>query len=189
MRKCNATYIRLIIIYLFKFRPRGVKIPILRVTTTQSPPLSSEGDEDEKPDIPAEVKRPSLSGRKVVLNRVTPRIVENTTPTSIEILTSSTGRPRVISKTRIESMGVPRPVSFSKKSKTSAPKQPAAEEQPNEEVTTLEPIPVPSFEPTRARKPSQNPIIQSITIDNEEDSSSDAAEQPQTQRPPLRKVV
>lgn len=160
-------------------RPGGVKTPtktrptqapvVPRESTATEAPLAEE--KDEEPDVIPEAKTPVAGGRKVV-NRVSPRIVttQATTPAAPR---------RPISKTRIESMTVPKPVSFTR-SKTSQPKQ---REQPIE-TTTLEPIPVPAFEPTR--RSAQKPIIQSITVDNEEESESDQLPRKKTIR---RRVV
>lgn len=174
-------------------RPRGVKRPIqpqqpvpgikTRVTsapriipTTTSAPIVEEKDdeEEEKIDLPAPKQpvqpssRPSLSGRKVVVRVTTrPSIVETTTQSEIvsSVVTSTPSARRVISKTRIENVPKPQPFSMSRKSsKTSPPKeQPLADEN---ESTTLEPVP--AFESTRR---SVNPIIQSISVDNEEDAN------------------
>lgn len=149
---------------------------MVRESTTETA-LTEEKDEEEPDEIP-EAKKPAVSGRKVV-NRVSPRIV-NTEATTLPAPTAASQAPRrPISKTRIESMTVPKPVSFTR-SKTSQPKQ---REQPAE-TTTLEPIPVPAFEPTR--RSAQKPIIQSISVDNEEDSDSDQLPRKKTIR---RRVV
>lgn len=150
---------------------RATQAPaVQRETTTTEAPLAEE--KDEEPDVIPEAKTPVLAGRKVV-NRVSPRIV-NTEATTLPTLAA-----RPISKTRIESMSVPKPVSFTR-SKTSQPKQ---REQPIE-TTTLEPISIPAFEPTR--RSAQKPIIQSISVDNEEEAESDQLPRKKTIR---RRVV
>lgn len=154
-------------------RPRGVKIPsgstktrpsssssrpVLR-TTTSGPLDENEESVDEKSDLlPAKPEVPRPLGRKVISRRPNTEQPSSALPVSIVTTPTSVNvnNRRVISKTN---MAVPKPVSFNRRSKT---RDQAAE------TTTLEPIPVPAFEPTRR---SVNPIIQSITIDNEEESS------------------
>lgn len=163
-------------------RRPGVKTPTgTKTRATQAPAIVRETTTEaalieEEPDEIPEAKKPAVSGRKVV-TRVSPRIV-NTETTTQPAPTAAPRRP--ISKTRIDSTTVPKPMSFTR-SKTSQPKQ---REQPIE-TTTLEPIPVPAFEPTR--RSAQKPIIQSITVDNEEDSESEQLPRKKTIR--RRKVV
>lgn len=150
-------------------RPRGVKTPIgstkTRVSssrpvlrTTTSTPLDEEGEEENLiPAKPAPAPRPV--GRKVVVTKG-PEQPSSVTTAGVSIVTTPTSvnvnNRRVISKTN---MAVPKPVSFNRRSKT----------REQVETTTLEPIPVPAFEPTRR---STNPIIQSISVDNEEETEN-----------------
>ena len=154
------------------------------VTTTTSAPSNEEDNAtdgeatEENEDLPAvkQPVRPSVSGRKVV-TRVTTRPTTEADRATPSIVTSTPGR-RIVSKTRIENMPVPRPVSFSRKSsKTTS----VADEEPAIETTTLEPIPVPAFEPTRR---SAKPIIQSISVDNEDNDE----ETNESELPPKRSV-